>query len=205
MTSTSPPIVGVLVRLRDCFPADADLLDAWNATRDGGFNDFGPRDLTNRDALAAGPLRNDRNGTLIVETLGGRAGRNGQLAPGQLRTAAKLELLEHRHRPGPRRTRSRLRHRGATPPGRLPVRHDRCEQGRGLDRRREPARAEVTHQGRLPERRRRSWCSVSRWRLSRPGGLRAAARRSLSLRRLDLRLLNARQHQESVEIDDRLR
>jgi RimJ/RimL family protein N-acetyltransferase len=71
MTNPVPPIVGVLVRLRDCTPADADLLDAWNDTRDGGFNDFGPRDPTNRDALAAGPLRNDRNGTLIVETLGG--------------------------------------------------------------------------------------------------------------------------------------
>jgi RimJ/RimL family protein N-acetyltransferase len=47
------------------------MLDAWNASRDGGFNDFGPRDPTNHDALAAGPLRNDRNGTLIVESLAG--------------------------------------------------------------------------------------------------------------------------------------
>ena len=51
--------------------ADADALDEWNAARDGGFNDFGPRDPTSREALARGPLRNERNGTLIVETLAG--------------------------------------------------------------------------------------------------------------------------------------
>ncbi len=58
------------VRLRDVTLADADMLDAWaNDPRDrGGFNDFGhDHDPTPRDALAKGPLRNDRNGVLIVE------------------------------------------------------------------------------------------------------------------------------------------
>ena len=63
------PVDGRLVRLRDCTLADADLLDEWNAKRDGGFNDFGPRDPANREVLANGPLRNERNGTLIVEVL----------------------------------------------------------------------------------------------------------------------------------------
>jgi RimJ/RimL family protein N-acetyltransferase len=68
------PAEGRLVRLRDCTLADADLLDVWNGMRDGGFNDFGPRDPANREVLATGPLRNDRNGTLIVEVIeNGRA------------------------------------------------------------------------------------------------------------------------------------
>jgi RimJ/RimL family protein N-acetyltransferase len=67
----SLPITGALVRLRDCTLADADTLDAWNGARDGGFNDFGPRDPAPREVLASSPLRNERNGTLIVETLEG--------------------------------------------------------------------------------------------------------------------------------------
>ena len=63
------PVEGRLVRLRDVTLADADLLDAWNAARDGGFNDFGPRDPVNREVLADRPLRNDKNGTLIVEVV----------------------------------------------------------------------------------------------------------------------------------------
>ena len=58
------------VRLRDVMLDDADLLDAWAAdpALQGGFNDFGmPRDPTPREALAKGPLRNERNGLLIVE------------------------------------------------------------------------------------------------------------------------------------------
>ena len=58
------------VRLRDVTLADADMLDAWNVDPAdvGGFNDFGmPREPTNREALAKGPLRNERNGVLIVE------------------------------------------------------------------------------------------------------------------------------------------
>ena len=53
--------------------ADADLLDWLNDQQDvGGFNDFGPPDIpTQRDALARGPLRNDHNGTLIIERLNG--------------------------------------------------------------------------------------------------------------------------------------
>ncbi|MEO6350496.1 MAG: GNAT family protein [Candidatus Limnocylindrales bacterium] len=68
------PVEGRLVRLRDCTLADADTLDAWNSDRDGGFNDFGARDPVSREVLAKGPLRNERNGTLIVETISeGRA------------------------------------------------------------------------------------------------------------------------------------
>lgn len=57
------------VRLRDVTLADADLLDAWNTPEgQGEFNDFEmPRSPAPREALAAGPLRNEHNGQLIVE------------------------------------------------------------------------------------------------------------------------------------------
>ena len=58
------------VRLRDVTLEDADVLDAWAADPAllGGFNDFGmPREPTPREVLAKGPLRNERNGALIVE------------------------------------------------------------------------------------------------------------------------------------------
>jgi RimJ/RimL family protein N-acetyltransferase len=58
------------VRLRDVTLADADLLDAWSSDPSigGEFNDFGvePRP-TDREALKRGPLRNERNGQLMVE------------------------------------------------------------------------------------------------------------------------------------------
>jgi RimJ/RimL family protein N-acetyltransferase len=60
------------VRLRDITLDDADMLDAWDAdpTVIGEFNDFGiPRDPTDREALARGPLRNVHNGQLIVELI----------------------------------------------------------------------------------------------------------------------------------------
>lgn len=65
------PVQGTLVRLRDCTLADADMLDAWNAARDGGFNDFSGRDPVAREVLATSPLRNERNGTLMVEAMEG--------------------------------------------------------------------------------------------------------------------------------------
>ena len=58
------------VRLRDVTLEDADLLDAWGAdpAAAGEFNDFGGSPQTvDREALAVGPLRNERNGQLIVE------------------------------------------------------------------------------------------------------------------------------------------
>jgi RimJ/RimL family protein N-acetyltransferase len=58
------------VRLRDVTLADADLLDTWAAdpVLQGGFNDFGMlREPTPCEALEKGPLRNERNGLLIVE------------------------------------------------------------------------------------------------------------------------------------------
>lgn len=70
-TSTSPRSG---IRLRDVTLADADLLDAWSSDpgERGGFNDFGePHPPLPRDVLARGPLRNDRNGMLVVELLDG--------------------------------------------------------------------------------------------------------------------------------------
>lgn len=65
------PFDGRLVRLRDVTLADAEMLDEWNRDGDaGGFNDFGARDPIPRKPLKEGPLRNDRNGTLIVERVG---------------------------------------------------------------------------------------------------------------------------------------
>jgi RimJ/RimL family protein N-acetyltransferase len=57
------------VRLRDVTLADADLIDSWESPAiRGEFNDFGeaPRPI-HRDVLAAGPLRNDYNGLLVIE------------------------------------------------------------------------------------------------------------------------------------------
>jgi RimJ/RimL family protein N-acetyltransferase len=67
----SVTVDGLGVRLRDVTLDDADLLDHWMAPEfKGSFNDFGvPHSPTDRDALAHGPLRNDRNGELIVERL----------------------------------------------------------------------------------------------------------------------------------------
>ena len=58
------------VRLRDLTLADADLFDELHARekRDGGFNDFGvDAEPVDREALAKGPLRNERNGVMLVE------------------------------------------------------------------------------------------------------------------------------------------
>jgi len=66
------PVGGARIRLRDVALEDADLLDAWSADPAvlGEFNDFGTeRQLTDRDALAKGPYRNERNAQLIVERL----------------------------------------------------------------------------------------------------------------------------------------
>jgi RimJ/RimL family protein N-acetyltransferase len=62
---------GVGVRLRDITLADADLLDSWlDPETRGPFNDFGvPPSPADRDALAKGPLRNERNGELIIERI----------------------------------------------------------------------------------------------------------------------------------------
>ena len=62
---------GVAVRLRDITLDDADLLDGWASVEyTGAFNDFGmAHSPTDREALARGPLRNERNGQLLVERL----------------------------------------------------------------------------------------------------------------------------------------
>jgi len=62
-------VEGEGVRLRDVTLDDADLLDSWSSIEaKGSFNDFGmPHAPTDRDALARGPLRNERNGQLIIE------------------------------------------------------------------------------------------------------------------------------------------
>lgn len=64
---TDPTAAPPRVRLRDVTLDDADQLDAWDAVR-SEYNDFGmPRDPTDREALARGPLRNERNGMLVIE------------------------------------------------------------------------------------------------------------------------------------------
>ena len=72
-TKTSPAVARV--RLRDVTLDDADTLDAWNAdpASSGEFNDFGgtPKPI-DREALAKGPLRNERNGQLMVERIADR-------------------------------------------------------------------------------------------------------------------------------------
>ena len=68
----SLPAIGSTVRLRDLAIEDADLLDAWSADPlvRGEFNDFGLEPApVDREALAKGPLRNERNGELIVERI----------------------------------------------------------------------------------------------------------------------------------------
>ena len=59
------------IRLRDVVLDDADLLDGWSTPEaKGPFNDFGlEREPTDREALARGPLRNERNGELIIERI----------------------------------------------------------------------------------------------------------------------------------------
>jgi RimJ/RimL family protein N-acetyltransferase len=61
------------IRLRDLTLADADLIDGWSNDPDRSeFNDFGePPSALPREALAKGPLRNEHNGMLVVETLDG--------------------------------------------------------------------------------------------------------------------------------------
>ena len=57
------------VRLRDATLDDVDLLESWESPENRGtFNDFGPMTFKSlREPLSKGPLRNERNGTLIVE------------------------------------------------------------------------------------------------------------------------------------------
>jgi RimJ/RimL family protein N-acetyltransferase len=61
------------IRLRDATLADADLIDSWAQSPEakGEFNDFGspsPEDSASmRRSLSEGPLRNERNGQLIIE------------------------------------------------------------------------------------------------------------------------------------------
>jgi RimJ/RimL family protein N-acetyltransferase len=60
------------VRLRDATLADADLLEGWSRSPEsrGTFNDFDMPPVDGRElreALALGPLRNERNGEMIVE------------------------------------------------------------------------------------------------------------------------------------------
>lgn len=59
------------IRLRDATLADADVLDAWARSPEakGEFNDFGmpTDDESVREALEKGPLRNERNGQMVVE------------------------------------------------------------------------------------------------------------------------------------------
>jgi RimJ/RimL family protein N-acetyltransferase len=66
---SGPDAAAPRVRLRDATLDDADRLDAWERQR-SAFNDFGfdPEPI-DREALKAGPLRNDHHGLLIVEVV----------------------------------------------------------------------------------------------------------------------------------------
>ncbi len=60
------------LRLRDLTLADADLFDELDRRErsEGGYNDFGaPHVPVDRERLAAGPLRDDRNGVLLIERI----------------------------------------------------------------------------------------------------------------------------------------
>jgi RimJ/RimL family protein N-acetyltransferase len=60
------------VRLRDLTLADADLYDELHARekRDGGYNDLGVEpEPVNRELLAAGPMRNEKGGVMLVERI----------------------------------------------------------------------------------------------------------------------------------------
>jgi RimJ/RimL family protein N-acetyltransferase len=65
------PYAGRTLRLRDVTLADAELVDSWNAALEpGSFNDFGQRGPIPRESLLAGlPLRNDHNGSLMIERI----------------------------------------------------------------------------------------------------------------------------------------
>jgi len=66
-------LIGLPIRLRDATLADADLLDSWAQSPEakGEFNDFGSPSADDtasmRRSLSEGPLRNERNGQLIIE------------------------------------------------------------------------------------------------------------------------------------------
>lgn len=64
--------VGERIRLRDVTLEDADLFDEIERLErsDGGFNDFGhPAEPVDREVLARGPLRGERNGVVFVERM----------------------------------------------------------------------------------------------------------------------------------------
>lgn len=61
---------GTRVRLRDATIADADMLDDLERPEMRGvYNDFGLPRASIREALARGPLRDARNGLLVVERI----------------------------------------------------------------------------------------------------------------------------------------
>ena len=176
------------VRLRDVTLDDADLLDAWNAdpASAGEFNDFGgsPKPI-DREALARGPLRNERNGQLIVERVadGKPIGTVGWHAVGY-GPNPESSGLEHRDRAAARGPRPGLRTRGPGTPRGVPVREHRRQPDRGPDRRRQHRRATVAREGRLRARRDGPRRPVPGRRLPRP---RDATRSSAAKRRGETR------------------
>ena len=129
---TRPPTEPPRVRLRDITLADADLLDAWDGER-SAYNDFGlPHDPTDREALARGPLRTERNGQLIVELVRRRtADRHGRLASRDVRPEPRVVGVQLRHRADPGGARPGLRDRSPGAARRLPLRHHRRAPRRG--------------------------------------------------------------------------
>ncbi len=174
------------VRLRDATLADADLLDAWARSPEakGEFNDFGPPPEANsdiREALAKGPLRNERNGQMIIE----------RLADGQ--PIGTVGWHEVHYGPPPK---SRAWNIGISliPEARgqgfgsIAQRQladylfetDRCQPRRGPDRRGEPRRTACPREGRLHSRGHRPRLPVPRRRVPRPRHLCSEPLRPLS-------------------------
>ncbi len=172
--TTEPP----RVRLRDITLADADLLDAWDGER-SPYNDFGlPHDPTDREALARGPLRTERNGQLIVELVAdgrpiGTVGWHREMYGPNPESSAfnfGIELIPEARGQG----------YGTEAQALLVdylVRQHRRPSRRGIDRRQQPRGATVAREGRPAARGRHPRRPVPGGRLSRPHRVRLAARR----------------------------
>ena len=174
------------------------MLDHWNGNRDiGGYNDFGPRDPVPRDVLARGPLRNERNGTLIVERIadGMPVGTVGWrlvtvYGPSPMSDAMQIgiELIPEARGQGLGVDAQRLiaDYLFATHP---------CVTRRGVDRQQQRAGTARPREGRLRARGRDARRPVPRRRVPRP---RLSTRGSAPTPELA-----HRQHEERVEIDIR--
>ena len=149
-----PPRASGCVMRRSTTPTDSMPGSAIEVA----FNDFGfePEPI-DREALKAGPLRNEQNGLLIVEVVADGT-PIGTVSWHEVRYGPNPEIrrAQLRHRAHRRRARTRLRHGCAGPPRRVPVQPDDDQSTRSRHRRREHPRAAVAGEGRIPARGHRS-------------------------------------------------